>query len=144
MTELVLPNDANTRGTILGGKVMHWMDMAGAIAAYRHCRKSVVTVSVDSLRFLHPVKIGELMLLEAVVTRAFRTSMEVLVEVRSEDLLTGESRRTCSGFLSFVAVDEQGKPTSVPPLIPESSKEKRRFEAAKARREHRLQENMSN
>jgi acyl-CoA hydrolase len=139
ITELVLPNDANTYGNILGGKVMHLMDLAGAVAAHRHCRKTVVTVSVDSLRFLHPVKVGELMLMDAAVTRTFKTSMEVQVEVKSEDLLTGEQKRTCSGFLTFVAIDENGKPTSVAPVVPETEEELQRYEAAQNRRERRLE-----
>lgn len=139
LTELVLPNDANTYGNVLGGKVMHLMDLAGAIAAHRHCRKTVVTVSVDSLHFLHPVRVGTLMLMEAVVTRTFKTSMEVQVEVKAEDLLTGEQKRTCSAFLTFVAIDEKGNPTSVPPLVPETDEEWRRYEAAQKRRERRLE-----
>ena len=138
MTEFVLPNDANTHGNVLGGKVMHLMDLAAAIAAYRHCRTQVVTVSVDSVRFLHPVKVGAVMMFEAVITRAFGTSMEIQVEVQSEDLITGEQMRTCSAYLTFVSVDEQGKPTLVPPLIPETQEEKLRFEGALSRREHRL------
>lgn len=138
MTEFVLPNDANTHGNVLGGKVMHYMDLAGAIAAYRHSRKPVVTVSVDSLRFLHPVKVGELMLFEAVVTRAFNTSMEVKVEVQSEELLTGRRIRTCSAYLTFVAIDDDGRPTGIPALRPETDEERQRYEAALARRKHRL------
>ncbi len=138
MTQMVLPNDANTYGNVLGGKVMHLMDLAGAMAAYRHCRKPVVTVSVDSVRFLHPVKVGALMLLEAVVTRAFTTSVEVQVQVYSEDPLTGERRKTCAAFLTFVAVDAEGRPTTVPALEPETEEERRRWEQAQARREHRL------
>jgi acyl-CoA hydrolase len=139
LTELVLPNDANTYGNVLGGKVMHLIDLAAAVAAHRHCRKPVVTVSVDSLRFLHPVKVGALMLMDAVVTRAFHTSMEIQVEVKSEDLLTGEQQRTCSAFLTFVAIDEGGRPTSVPCLVPETDEEKERYEAAQYRRERRLE-----
>ena len=139
MTEFVLPNDANTHGNVLGGKVMHLMDLAAAIAAYRHCRTQVVTVSVDSVRFLHPVKVGAVMMFEAVITRAFGTSMEIQVEVQSEDLISGEQRRTCSAYLTFVSINELGKPTSVPPLIPETEEEKLRFEGALLRREHRLQ-----
>jgi acyl-CoA hydrolase len=139
MTELVLPNDANTHGNVLGGKVMHLMDLAAAIAAYRHCSKQVVTVSVDSLRFLYPVKVGELMILEATVTRAFRTSLEIQVEVSSEDLLSGERKKTCSGFLTFVAIDKDGRPTAVPELIVETDEERRRFEEALARRRLRLE-----
>ncbi len=94
MTEVVLPNDANTHGNILGGKVMHLMDLAGAIATFRHCRMPVVTISVDSLRFLHPIKVGQLVLLEANLTRAFTTSMEVEVQVFSEDPLSGNRIKT--------------------------------------------------
>lgn len=138
MTQMVLPNDANTYGNVLGGTVMHLMDLAGAMAAFRHCRKPVVTVSVDSVRFLHPVKVGSLMLLEAVVTRAFTTSVEVQVQVRSEDPLTGERRKTCSAFLTFVAIDAEGRPTAVAALEPKTDEERRRWEEAQARREHRL------
>ncbi len=138
MTEMVLPNDANTYGNVLGGKVMHWIDLTGAIAAFRHSRKPVVTVSVDTVRFHHPVKVGEVVLLEAGVTRAFTSSMEVRVEVRSEDPLTGIQIRTCSAFLTFVAVDEEGHPTQVPPLTPETEEEKRYYAQAIARREYRL------
>jgi len=138
LTELVLPNDANIYGNVLGGKVMHLMDLAGAVAAHRHCRKTVVTVSVDSLRFLHPVGVGAVMLLDAVVTRTFKTSMEVQVEVKSEDLLTGDQRKTCSGFLTYVAIDENCGPTSVPPLLPETDEEWSRYDAAQKRRERRL------
>ena len=138
MTEFVLPNDANTHGNVLGGKVMHLMDLAAAVTAFRHCRNPVVTVSVDSVRFLHPVKVGAVMMFEAVITRAFGTSMEIQAEVRSEDLITGEQMRTCSAYLTFVSIDEQGKPISVPPLIPETQEEKLRFEGALSRREHRL------
>lgn len=138
MTQLVLPNDANTYGNVLGGKVMHWIDLTGAIAAFRHSRKPVVTVSVDTLRFHHPVKVGEVLLLEAAVTRAFRTSMEVRVEVHSEDLLTGARIRTCSAFLTFVAIDAAGRSTEVPAVIPETEGEKRDYERALERRDYRL------
>jgi acyl-CoA hydrolase len=138
MTEIILPNDANVYGNILGGKVMHLIDMAGATAALRHSRMPVVTVSVDSVRFLHPVKVGQLLLLEARVTRAFRTSMEVEVLVFSEDPLTGERRQTSDAFLTFVAVDPAGRPTEVPPVTPETEGEKRRYESALERRRRRL------
>ena len=139
MTELVLPNDANTFGNVLGGKVMHLIDLVGAIAALRHCREPVVTVSVDSLQFLHPVKVGHLMTLEAIVTRAFNTSLEVRVEVSSEEPLTGITRRTCRAYLTFVALRDS-RPTPVPPLLPETDEELRRFEEASKRRAHRLAE----
>jgi acyl-CoA hydrolase len=138
MTEYVLPNDANVYGNILGGKVMHLIDMAGATAALRHCRMPVVTVSVDSVRFIHPVKVGQLLLLEACVTRAFSTSMEVEVLVFSEDPLTGERKQTSDAFLTFVAIDPAGKPTKVPPLLPETEAERQRFESALERRRRRL------
>jgi acyl-CoA hydrolase len=141
MTEYVLPNDVNIYGNILGGKVMHLIDMAGATAALRHCRMPVVTVSVDSVRFLHPVKVGQLLLLEACVTRAFTTSMEVEVQVFSEDPLTGERRQTSDAFLTFVAIDPSGRPTEVPPVLPETDEERQRFESALARRGRRLVRN---
>lgn len=138
MTQLVLPNDANNYGSLLGGRVLHWLDLTAAIAAYRHCRKPVVTVSVDSVRFHHPVRVGQVVLLDAVVTRAFRTSMEVHVEVQSEEPLTGRRLKTCSAYLTFVAIDPSGQPTEVPPLEPETDEERRRFDRALRRREMRL------
>lgn len=140
MTEIVLPNDANVHGNILGGKVMHLVDLAGAIAAYRHCRAPVVTASVDSMIFHSPIKVGHLVLLEATVNRAFSTSMEVEVTVCSENPISGERLRTSTAFLTFVALDENGRPTHVPPLLPETDDEKRRFEQALERRERRLEE----
>ncbi len=140
MTEVVLPNDANTHGNILGGKVMHLMDLAGAIATFRHCRMPVVTISVDSLRFLHPIKVGQLVLLEANMTRAFTTSMEVEVQVFSEDPLSGNRIKTSTAFLSFVALDKDGRPTPISPLIPETEEEKGRYRAALRRRRRRLRE----
>ncbi|HRR56140.1 MAG TPA: acyl-CoA thioesterase [Acidobacteriota bacterium] len=138
MTQLALPNDANTHGSVLGGRVMHLMDLTAAIAASRHCRRPVVTVSVDSVRFHYPVHVGEVMLIEAVVTRAFRTSLEIQVAVESENLRTGLRQRTTSAFLTFVALNDSGEPTAVPPLEPETEEEKRRFEAALERRARRL------
>lgn len=140
MTEVVLPNDTNRHGNILGGKVMHLIDIAAAIAAYRHSRLPVVTVSVDSVRFLHSVKMGHIICLEACVTRAFKTSMEVEVRVASEDPLSGARRTTSTAFLTFVAIDEEGKPTPVPAIIPENDEERRRYEDAQERRKQRLRE----
>ncbi len=139
MTELVLPNDANTHGTILGGRVMHLIDLAGAISAFRHCRRPVVTASVDSLIFLHPIKVGQLIMLEAVVTRSFHSSMEVQVEVWSEEPLTGEKLRTSTAFLTFVALDGVGRPTDVPAVLPETEAEKQQFDEAAERRQRRLE-----
>jgi acyl-CoA hydrolase len=137
-SELALPNDANLLGNLLGGKVMHLVDLAGALAAIRHARCPVVTASVDHMNFLHPVKIGQLVLLRSSVNRVFRTSMEVGVKVFVEDLSTGERRHTSSAYLTFVAVDAEGHRIPVPPVIAESEDEKRRYEEAGGRREYRL------
>jgi acyl-CoA hydrolase len=137
-TELALPNDSNGWGNVLGGKVMHLVDLTAAIAAMRHARRPVVTASVDSLLFLHPVHIGELIVLRASVNRVFHTSMEVGVRVMTEKMLTGERRHTCSAYLTFVALDENGKPVPVCPVIPETEEEKRRYQHAGERRENRL------
>jgi acyl-CoA hydrolase len=123
---------------VLGGKVMHLVDLTAAIAAMRHARRPVVTASVDSLLFLHPVHIGELIVLRASVNRVFHTSMEVGVRVMTEKMLTGERRHTCSAYLTFVALDENGKPVPVCPVIPETEEEKRRYQHAGERRENRL------
>jgi len=138
-SELALPNDANLLGNLLGGKVMHLVDLAAALAAIRHARCPVVTASVDYMNFLHPVKIGQLVLLRSSVNRTFRTSMEVGVKVFVEDLGTGERRHTSSAYLTFVALDPDGNRVPVPQIIPESENEKRRFEEADKRRAHRLQ-----
>ena len=137
-SEFALPNDANGLGNVLGGKVMHLVDLAAAMAAMRHARRPVVTASVDSLHFLHPVHIGQLILLHSSVNRVFRTSMEVGVKVLVEDLMTGERRHTCSAYLTFVALDEKRNPMEIPPAIPESADETRRYEEAGRRRDYRL------
>jgi acyl-CoA hydrolase len=138
MVEVVLPNDANPLGNILGGKVMHLIDIAGAIAAHRHCRTLLVTVSVDNLDFIHPIRVGQLIVLRAVVTRAFNTSVEVEVNVFLEDYLTGERRQTSSAFVTYVAVDQDGRPKKVPPIAPVTAEEKRRYREALERRRRRL------
>jgi acyl-CoA hydrolase len=137
-TEIALPNDANPLGNLLGGRVMHLVDLAGAIAAARHARMPVVTASVDYMTFLHPVHIGQLVLLKSQVNRVFRTSMEVGVKVWVEDLRTGDRRHTSSAYLTFVAVGPDGERVPVPPVIPETDEEVRRYEEAGARREWRL------
>jgi acyl-CoA hydrolase len=137
-SELALPNDANVLGNVLGGKVMHLVDLAAAMAAIRHARRPCVTASVDSLHFLHPVRIGQLIVLRSSVNRVFRSSMEVGVQVETETLLTGEKLHTCSAYLTFVALDENGKATEVPPVIPETEEEVRRYRQAEERREYRL------
>ncbi|HWR53146.1 MAG TPA: acyl-CoA thioesterase [Bryobacteraceae bacterium] len=135
---MALPTDANPLGYLLGGRVMHLVDMAGAMAAMRHARQAVVTASVDSLSFLQPIHIGQLIILRSSVNRAFHTSLEVGVKVFVEDLLTGERRHTCSAYLTFVAIDKEGKRISVPAVLPESEEEIRRYEDAGRRREYRL------
>ena len=137
-TEIALPNDANPLGNLLGGRVMHLVDLAGAIAATRHARCPVVTASVDYMTFLHPVHIGQLLMLKASVNRVFRTSMEVGVKVWVEDLRTGERRHTSSAYLTYVALGAGGERTPVCPVLPESEIEQRRFEEAGTRREWRL------
>ena len=117
---------------------MHLVDLAGAMAAIRHARKPVVTASVDSLHFLHPVRIGQLIVLRSSVNRVFRTSMEVGVQVETEDLLTGTKLHTCSAYLTFVALDENRKATEIPPVLPETEAEHRRHREAGERREYRL------
>ncbi|MGH9405202.1 MAG: acyl-CoA thioesterase [Terriglobia bacterium] len=138
MVEVVLPNDANLLGNILGGKVMHLIDVAGAIAAHRHSRSQVVTASVDSLDFLHPVRVGQVIVLRAFLTRAFHTSMEVEVNVYLEDYVEGLRRQTSSAFLTYVALDASGSPAPVPPLVPRTPEERRRYREALERRRRRL------
>jgi acyl-CoA hydrolase len=138
MTELVLPNDANIHGSVLGGRVLHLVDICAAIAATRHCGKGVVTAALDEMEFLHPVRVGHVLLLRASVNFASRTSVEVGVKVWSEDPRTGERRHTSTAYLTFVALDEWGRPTEVPPVLPETDEERRRHDSAARRRAHRL------
>jgi len=137
-SELALPNDLNGLGNVLGGKVMHLVDLAAAMAGMRHARRPIVTAALDSMRFLHPVKVGQLIVLRASVNRVFNTSMEIGVKVETETLLTGVKLHTCSAYLTFVALDENGKPAPIPPVIPETEEEHRRFREAGERREYRL------
>jgi len=138
MVEMALPNDANPLGNLLGGKVMHLIDIAGAISAHRHARSQVVTVAVDNLDFIYPIRVGELVVLRAHINRAFQTSMEAEVRVYREDYLTGERRQTSSAFVTYVALDSAGKPQAIPPLIPRTREEKRRYREALVRRRQRL------
>ncbi|HUB34747.1 MAG TPA: acyl-CoA thioesterase [Bryobacteraceae bacterium] len=138
-SEIALPNDANHFGNVLGGKVMHLVDLAAAMAGIRHARCPIVTAAVDSLRFLHPVRIGQLIVLRSSVNRVFRTSMEIGVKVETETLMTGEKLHTCSAYLTFVALDKEGKPAPIPPVIPETAEEQRRYREAGERREARLE-----
>lgn len=140
MDELVLPNDANPLGALLGGRLMHWIDLAGALAAHRHSRNYVVTASVDHLDFLTPAHVGDLIILRSSVNRVFHTSMEVGVKVWVENYITDSQHHVGSAYLTFVAVDREGRHIPVPPVIPETADEKRRYEDAGRRRELR-QEN---
>jgi acyl-CoA hydrolase len=138
MVEVVLPQDANALGTALGGRVMHLVDMVGAIAALRHCRAAVVTASVDHIDFRSPIQVGELIILKSSVNRAFRTSLEVGVKVFSENPLTGKRQHTTSAYLTFVAVDENRQPKVVPAVVCETEEDRRRYREALTRRETRL------
>jgi acyl-CoA hydrolase len=138
-SDFALPNDANTLGNVLGGKVMHLVDIAAALAATRHARCPVVTASIDHMNFLHPVHIGQLIVLRSSVNRVFRTSMEVGVRVEVENLLTGEVRHTSSAYLTFVALGRDGQRVAIPPAIAETEIEKRRHEQAGLRRAYRLE-----
>lgn len=140
LTEFVLPNDANPLGSLLGGRLMHWIDIVGAIAANRHSRNYAVTASIDYLDFLIPVQVGNVVVLRSSVNRAFRTSMEVGVKAWVEDLLAGTSRHVSSAYLTYVAVDREGRHIPVPSVIPESEEQKRRFGDAGRRRAARLSE----
>lgn len=137
-TEIVLPGDGNALGTAFGGKVMQWIDTTAAIAAIRHTRKVVVTASMDELHFHAPIKVGEIAQIQARVNAVFQRSLEVGVEVYSEDQLTGTRKHTCSALLTFVALDAEGRPTTVPPLLLETQEERDLQAAAEARRAHRL------
>jgi acyl-CoA hydrolase len=138
MTELVLPSHTNALGTIFGGQIMSWVDIAAAISAGRYSRRSVVTASLDALHFLAPVRLGHYVHIRATVNFASRTSMEVGVRVDSENPLTGEVTHCSTAYTTFVALDDHGRPTPVPQLTPTTPDEKRRYEAAKKRREARI------
>ncbi|ASS93998.1 acyl-CoA thioesterase [Peribacillus simplex] len=133
LTDLVFPPDTNHHNTIFGGKVMAYVDKIACISAMRHCRKPFVTASSDSFDFLAPIKTGDAINLEAYVTCAHRTSMEVFVKVERENLLTGEKQLTARAFLTMLAIDEDGKPTNVPQVIPETEEEKQQYIQAQAR-----------
>src|SRR5487761_1087620 len=137
MTELVLPNDANTLGNLLGGRLMHFIDLVGAMAAYRHARTHVVTASMEHIDFIAPVHVGDLVILKASVNRAFKTSMEVGVKAWVENAIAGSRHHIASAYLTFVAIDANGRRVAVPPLTTEGAEEARRFDDAGRRRERR-------
>ena len=138
MTELVLPNDTNTFGNLMGGRLMYWMDIAAALAATKHCSAPVVTASVDNISFEAPIKIGNVVHIEAKVSRAFNTSMEVHLAVWGEDPIHQYKYKSNEAYYTFVALDPNGKPRSVPSMTPETDEEKRLFESALRRRQLRL------
>ena len=138
-----MPNMANNMGNVFGGVILSLVDRVAAVAATRHARRPCVTVSVDQVDFKEPIYLGELVTAQASVNFTGRTSMEVGVRIESENLLTGKRRWTNSCYVTYVAVDERGKPTEVPPAVPETDEEKRRYKAAEARRAHRLEERRS-
>ncbi|MCX7708676.1 MAG: acyl-CoA thioesterase [Clostridia bacterium] len=144
MTELVLPNDTNLLGNLLGGKMMHWIDIAGAMAAQRHSNRIVATVSVDSLEFRHPIRMGDMVILRAKLTWVGRSSMEVVVKAYSENIKSGTVTLTNKAYLTFVALDDDRKPVQVPPLLPETEQEKSDFIEAEKRRSERLKKKNQN
>jgi len=134
-TEIVLPNDTNVLNNLRGGRLLHWIDIAAAIAAHRHSNRVVVTAAVNNVAFDHPIRLGDIVTFEAEISRAFTSSMEVFVDVYVEDEYSSERRLTNSAIYTFVAVDQRGKPIEVPPIIPESEKQKERFAGALRRRQ---------
>ena len=142
MTEIILPNDANTLGNLLGGRLMHFIDLTGAMAAYRHSRTNVVTAAMDHIDFIRPVHLGDLLTLRSSVNRAFSTSMEVGVKVWAENTRTGSIVHVASAYLVFVAIDNEGRRVRIPEAVPETPDEQRRFEGALRRREHREAESV--
>ncbi len=140
MAEIVLPNDANPLAALLGGRLMHWIDLAGAMAAHRHSRAYAVTASVDHIDFLVPVRVGDLVILKSSVNRVFHTSMEVGVKVFVENYLADTAQHVASAHLTFVAVDTQGNHLKVAPVVPETDEQRRRYDDAGRRREIRRAE----
>ncbi len=138
MTQVVFPNDVNNNGTLYGGRLLDWIDTIAGIVSKRHCRSSVVTASIDSLNFLSPIYQRDIVSLESWINYVGRTSMEVEVRVTSENPITGEKRKTCRAFLTYVSVDENGKPKEIPRLRIQTEEEKERFELAKQRRAERI------
>lgn len=134
-TEIVLPNDTNTLGNLMGGRLLHWMDICAAISAHRHCGRIVVTASVNNVSFSQPIKLGEIVTLRAKVSRAFTSSMEIFIDVWVENNSTGEKKKCNEAIYTFVAVDQLGNPINVPALIPESEEEKQRYDGALRRKQ---------
>ena len=135
MTEIVLPNDTNTLGNLMGGRLLHWLDICAAISAHRCSNRIVVTASVNNVSFSHPIKLGDIITLEAKVSRCFNTSMEVVIEVFVENHRTGVKTKCNDAIYTFVAVDQMGSPITAPDLIPETEEEKKRYDGALRRRQ---------
>ncbi len=138
MTEMVLPNDTNTLNNLMGGRLLHWMDICAAIAAQKHSNRIVVTASVDNVSFTEPIRLGNIITMYAKVTRSFNSSMEVHLEVWAEDIPAGKKVSTNTAFYTFVAVDQNGRPIEVPNLEPETEAEQQLYESALRRRQLRL------
>ena len=138
MTELVLPNDTNTLNNLMGGRLMHWMDIVSAISAQKHSNRIVVTASVDNVSFKRSIQLGNVVTLSAHVTRAFNSSMEVHIKVEAEDIPSGSKSMSNSAFFTFVAVDQSGRPIDVPGVTPETEEEKHLYDGALKRRQMRL------
>lgn len=138
MTELVLPNDTNTLSNLMGGRLMHWMDIVSAISAQKHSNQIVVTASVDNISFKHPIRLGNVVTLKAKVTRAFTSSMEVRIDVEAEDIPSNKKIDSNSAYFTFVAVDRLGAPLEVPEVEPETEEEKALYDGALTRRQLRL------
>lgn len=138
MTELVLPNDTNTLNNLMGGRLMHWMDIVSAIAAQRHSNSIVVTASVDNISFRHPIQLGNVVTLKAKVTRAFNSSMEVRIDVSAENIPQARKIESNSAYFTFVAVDQNNQPTDVPEVEPENDEERALYDGALRRRQLRL------
>lgn len=138
MTELVLPNDTNTLNNLMGGRLMHWMDIVSAIAGQKHCNSTVVTASVDNISFRSPIQLGDVVTLRARVTRAFNSSVEIRIDVEAENIPEGKKIASNSAYFTFVAVDKEGRPMPVPEVEPETEEERTLYEGALRRRQLRL------
>ncbi|RYU90041.1 acyl-CoA thioesterase [Mucilaginibacter terrigena] len=138
MNELVLPNDTNTLNNLMGGRLLHWMDIAAAISAQKHCNRIVVTASVDNVSFQHPIKLGDVITIEAKVSRAFTTSVEVRLDVYAQNIPSGTKVKSNEAYYTFVALDQNGRTIPVPPMLPETDEEVELYEGALRRRQLRL------
>ncbi len=135
LTEIVLPNDTNTLGNLMGGKLLHWLDIAAAVCAQRHCNRVVVTASVNNVSFNHPIKLGDVVTLEARISRAFSSSMEVVIDVYVEGYGSSKKTKCNNAIYTFVAVDQVGRPIEVPALKPETEEDKERYNSALRRKQ---------